>query len=187
MGLAPSLADPGADAPTGGGWTVGRIITVVAVLAMVGFWAWIFAGGPDKANPDYLTDRTFVALGPGPLRRRRTTGSTPCQPARDATTAVERADVIDQATGDIADAGRRPRGEGADSRATMPRAWQGWIHDWRDLDRRPAELHRRRWRADPRAQFLVSTNKAGDSVDTPIKNFADINDIPECDPPLDVG
>ena len=63
---------------------------------------------------------------------------------------------------------------------------QGWVSDWRtwiqDRRRYTAAL-----RADPRAQFLVSTNQAGDSIDRPIKNFADINDIPECAPPLDVG
>jgi hypothetical protein len=184
MGLAPSLADPGADAPTSNGWTVGRVITVIAVLALVGFWAWIFAGGPEKANPDYLSDRAFAEWAQD---RCATTNSRidDLQPARDATSAGERADVIDQASDELAhlvdDLEARAPTTGDD--ATRMR---GWIKDWRTWiqDRRRYTVA---LRANPRAQFLVSTNQAGDSVDRPIKNFADINDIPECDPPLDVG
>ena len=184
MGLAPSLADPGADAPTGGGWMVGRIITVVAVLAMVGFWAWILAGGPDNKNPDYMADRTFVAWAQDRCTQMNDQIDA-LQPARDSTTAVERADVIDQATGYIADTvddleAKAPK-SGDDAKRMA-----GWVHDWRTwiADRRS---YTEALATNPRAQFLVSTNKAGDSVDTPIKNFADINNIPECDPPFDVG
>jgi len=184
MGLAPSLADPGADAPTSNGWTVGRVLTVVAVLVIVGFWAWIFAGGPEKANPDYLSDRTFAewAQDQCAATNRRIDD---LQPARDAPSAAERATVIDQASDELTllvdDLEAKAPSSGDDATRM-----QGWVRDWRTWiqDRRRYAVA---LRADPRAQFLVSTNQAGDSVDRPIKNFADINDIPECDPPLDVG
>jgi len=184
MGLAPSLADPGADAPTSNGWTVGRVLTVVAVLVLVGFWAWIFAGGPEKANPDYLSDRAFASWAQDQCTatNRRIDA---LQPAREATSADQRADVVDQASDELTllvdDLEAKAPTTGDDA-VRM----QGWVSDWRTWIR-----DRRRYtaalRADPRAQFLVSANEAGDSIDRPIKNFADINDIPECAPPLDVG
>lgn len=184
MGLAPSLADPGADAPTGHGWTIARVITVVAVLAMVGFWAWIFAGGPDKANPDYMSDRTFVDWAQDRCTKMNDQIDA-LPPARDSKTPDARADVIDRATGYIIVAvddleARAPKS--SDDAKRMA----GWIHDWRIWigNRR---TYTEALRSNPRAQFLLSTNRAGDSIDTPIKNFADINNIPECDPPLDVG
>ena len=41
-------------------WSVGRILAVVTMLAIAGFWAAIFAGLPKRANPDFLEDRAFA-------------------------------------------------------------------------------------------------------------------------------
>ena len=152
---------------------------------LVGFWAWIFAGGPEKANPDYLVGPRVRSVGPGSVRGAPTAASTPSSRHATPPPPTERADVIDQASDELtllvddleARAPTSRRRRRAD--AGLDQDWRTWIRDRR---RYTAAL-----RTDPRAQFLVSTNQAGDSVDRPIKNFADINDIPECDPPLDVG
>ena len=49
-----------AEAPLSMSWTPGRVAAVVAILAMVGFWAWVFSGAPAKQNPDYLQDRAYA-------------------------------------------------------------------------------------------------------------------------------
>ena len=64
--------------------------------------------------------------------------------------------------------------------------FRGWIRDWRTYlkDRRE---YTRQLRRDPGARLLLDVNKAGDSVDRAITNFADINDSPSCDAPGDVS
>ncbi|MEZ5180700.1 MAG: hypothetical protein R2702_02315 [Acidimicrobiales bacterium] len=82
-------------------WSVGRIAAVVAMLAIIGFWAWVFSGAPAKANPDYLDDRDYAAA----LEAR-------CQELRDDIAELpsatelpdrtERAAVLDQANALVA-------------------------------------------------------------------------------------
>ena len=186
MGLSPTLADPGTDdadvSPRTN--TILKAIMVMAILGMVAFWAWIFAGGPTKANPDFLGDRAYAA---------RT--ATRCQrmvdeinrlpPAATSHTAPQRAAVVDQATAIITSTVD-------EIEATAPRSGDdalrlhGWIADWRTYlrDRRDYTV---RLRQKPRAQLLFDKNPAGDPIDQPIKEFADVNDIPSCDPPGDIG
>ena len=163
---------------------VGRILTVVAVLAMVGFWAWIFAGGPKRANPDRLDDRAFVAQ----TARRCDTLRADLKRlpnAADATSAAARADVLDRANARVtrfvdAVAADAPQSDG-DAKSV-----DGWIADWRRYvaDR---EDFARRLRSNPDARLYVSKSKLGDTVDRTIEVFADVNDMPDCATPGDVG
>ncbi|MGI8710550.1 MAG: hypothetical protein ACR2LA_06120 [Acidimicrobiales bacterium] len=180
-----STAPGGApDQPLAMRWSLGRVAIVVAVLAIVGFWAWIFAGGPKRTNPDRLSDREFV-----------TRTASRCQGLRDDLAALPNA--VDAASA----AGRREGLERATTRvarfvdevaADAPasggeaRSVDGWVRDWRRYvaDRRDyaARLGR-----DPAARFYVSKSPLGDSVDRTIEVFADVNDMPACATPGDVG
>ena len=62
----------------------------------------------------------------------------------------------------------------------------GWIGDWRTYvaDREDYVV---RLREDPEARFLVDETDFGDSVDKTIEIFADVNGIPDCATPGDVG
>jgi hypothetical protein len=44
-----------------------------------------------------------------------------------------------------------------------------------------------RLRVDPEARLLLDQSLGGDSVDKPIEIFADVNDMPTCATPGDVG
>jgi len=161
------------------------VVLVVAMLGLALFWIAVFAGVFDRKNPDYLHDRAFVS------RTERTCkvavvmiGKLP--PARASRTASQRADVVDRATDELA---RMVDDISLDrpSHSEEARVVQMWLADWRVYlsNRRD---YTRRLRGSPQAQFLVDRKpKANDSYDTVIKNFADINNIPACDPPLDVG
>ena len=165
-------------------WSVGRIAAVVAMLAIIGFWAWVFSGAPAKANPDYLDDRDYAAA----LEAR-------CQELRDDIAELpsatelpdrtERAAVLDQANalvaGFIDDVAAEAPTEG--SAAT---AIDGWLGDWRTYlgDR---ERYVERLRADEGDRFYVSKSPLGDTVDETIEVFADVNRIEACATPGDVG
>ena len=162
----------------------GRVAMVVAILLMVGFWAWVFAGGPSKANPDRVQDRAFIS---------RT--AKRCDVLRDRLAklpnaaalkvASERADVLDQANVEVTQTVTAidkdaPRA-GSDAKVV-----DGWLGDWKTYlqDRRnyAAEL-----RVNPNAQFVVSESKLKAGVDDTIQTFADVNAMPQCATPGDVG
>lgn len=165
-------------------WSIGRVLTVVAILAMVGFWAWILSGAPARQNPDKLEDRAYAAsLEDRCQDLRDDLAELPAAP--DIETAAERADVLDEANVLVAafiddlEAGAPTEG---DAGVTM----QGWIADWRTyLDNR--EDFARRLRSDPDAQLLLEQSPLGDSVDKTIQIFSQVNEIDACDTPGDVG
>lgn len=164
--------------------TVGRVLTVVAVLVMVGFWAWILSGAPRRANPDRVADRRYVASLAGRCRAAgRSIDALPA--AADTRTAAERADVVDQATSILTRLVDRIEGDAPRSGDDAKRI-TGWVRDWR-IYLRDRREYASRLRVDEQTKFLLDPNRAGDPIDRPIKNFADINDMPACDPPGDVG
>lgn len=166
-------------------WSVGRVLAIVVVVATVIFWLWVFAGGADKPNPDRLADRAYVA-------RTEATCLSLVQDLKHLPnaarihSATHRADVLDQATAEVqamvdtieADAPRH---------GTDALSLRDWFADWHAYlgDRR---AYARELRANPKARFTVSTNKrlhAG--VDDTIETFADVNAMPDCATPGDVG
>jgi len=160
------------------------VLTVLTVLGLVAFWIWIFSGAPSRNNPDRIDDRAFVTT----MRGRCTSALDQINrltPASDSRTAADRAAVVDHAT-TILD-GLVDRIE-ADAPRTGDDAvrLRGWLRDWRTYlrDRRD---YTRRLRSNPRAALLLDVNKAHDSVDRVITNFADINNSPSCEAPGDVG
>ncbi len=165
--------------------TVARAAAMVVVVAIVIFWFLILAGWFNKRNPDYLHDRAFVSRTSQRCSdTRRAINRLP--PAADSPTAAARADVVDQATARLTDmvdaiAADEPK-DASDARIV-----KAWVADWRVYlgNRRDYTV---RLRSNPRAQFLVDEKpRANDPYDRVIKNFADINDMPDCGPTLDVG
>lgn len=162
---------------------VGRILAVVAGLAMVVFWIWILSGAPRRHNPDYLADRGWAARAESTCRA--TAAELAELPRAEQTPrAGRRADVVDRASGHLeamVERLGRPLPEGGDD-ARLARAW---LADWRTYlaNRRD---YTRRLRDDPRAQFLVA-EKFRDPIDTVISTFAEVNDMATCAPPGDVG
>lgn len=176
---------PEADEPLARSSRVWRILAVVAALAMALFWIWILAGGPRKANPDRLDDRAYASQAEQRCQvLLRELKALPQAQAIDS--ATERADVLDRATAmatstvdDLEAAAPRT----GDDRVRL----EGWLGDWRQYlgDRTDFAT---RLRADPDARFFVSENeRLRDPVDKTIEVFADVNDMPSCATPGDVG
>lgn len=177
-------AAPEEDGPYRMGFTWGRGLAIGAFVAMILFWIWAFSGVAGRKNPDYLTDRTYVAK----LEAQ-------CQgmldqldelpDAADSTSQAQRADVLDDANVivgrfiDEVEAGAPKDGGAGKSMA-------GWLTDWRTYlaDR---EDYAERLRTEDNAQMLLSRSKLGDSVDKTIQIFTQVNGIKVCDTPGDVG
>lgn len=175
--------EPERDVPMGFTW--GRGLAIVAVVSMIIFWIWIFSGAAKKDNPDYLQDRTYVAsLVEQCQGLRDQLDKLPN--AADMTSQDERADVLDDANvlvGQFIDdvAASAPTSGGA------AKSMKGWLTDWRTYlgDR---EDYAKRLRTEDNAQLLLTKSTIGaDSVDKAIQIFTQVNDIPECDTPGDVG
>ncbi|MDQ6697063.1 MAG: hypothetical protein M3Z46_06350 [Actinomycetota bacterium] len=180
----PTTSDPDVPASSGRSWTLGRVLTVLIVLGLVVFWIWILSGAPSRNNPDRIDDRAFVTT-----MRVQCTAATKAinrlTPASESHTAAERADVVDQATTILTTLIDRIEADAPRTGDDGVR-FRGWIRDWRTYlsDRRD---YSRRLRVNPGARLLLDVNKAHDSVDRAITNFADINDSPSCEAPGDVS
>jgi hypothetical protein len=163
---------------------VGRVAMVLAILAMVGFWAWVFTGGPDKSNPDRLSDRAFVSRTAERCDQLQSRLAK-LPNAASIRVANQRADVLDRANVEVAktlaaiekDAPK----SGSDAKVV-----HAWFADWHTYlqDRRAYAKH---LRVDPKAQFVVSPSPLNVGVDETIGTFADVNAMSQCETPGDVG
>ena len=176
---------PERDEPLAMTWTLGRVLAIVVGLALVVFWAWIFTGGPRRPNPDRLEDRAWVETAVD--RCQRMLDELDEIPSAAATpTHQERAVHVREANAVIAsmvdDLERSAPTADQDRDVLDP-----WFGDWRVYlgDR---ATYADRVAADPGATFQVTENEdLGRGVDDTITTFADVNDMPECRPPGDVG
>lgn len=184
---APRKAPPAPeqDGPYRMGFTWGRGLAIAAVVAMVIFWIWIFSGAPKRDNPDYLQDRAYAeALEDQCQGLRDQLAELPN--AADMTSQAARADVLDDANvlvGQFIDDVAAEAPKSGDAAVTM----KGWLADWRTYlsDR---EDYADRLRTEDNAQMLLSRSTIGtDSVDKTIQIFTQVNAIPACDTPGDVG
>ncbi|QXC60607.1 hypothetical protein KSP35_20145 [Aquihabitans sp. G128] len=158
---------------------------MVMIVGTVVFWLWIFSGAPKRANPDRLDDRAFVTRTHE--RCRDLLSELDRLPdARATSTPTARAEVLDRANGlvstmvDELEADAPTTGEDG-------QRLRGWFSDWRTYvgDR---EDYAEALREDPGARMTVSENVAlSDGVDKTIEVFADVNDMPDCATPGDVG
>lgn len=165
------------------GWTPGRALVVIVVLALVLFWIWIFSGGPAKRNPDYLGDRSWVT------RTEQTCAETVADIERlpragSAATAEARAVVLDQATDRLTSMVRRLSTNLPDD-GDEARLVRMWLADWRAylVNRRAYALA---LRSDPDARLLVD-EKFDDPIDRVIDTFAEVNAMKICTTPDDVA
>lgn len=180
----PGVSEADVEQPTSVRWRISRVVVVVVILALVGFWAWILAGGPSRDNPDRLEDRAFVERTHARCQQLRTDlQSLPNAEFLD--TATERAEVLDDATAMVSetvdDIEADAPTDGDDATST-----RGWITDWRLYINNRSD-YAQRLRSDPSARLLLDESRLGDSVDRTIEVFADVNDMPDCATPGDVG
>lgn len=185
---APTQAPPRPDGPAEGTGrsrlaVVGTAAGVVVVLAVVLMWIWIFSGAARKANPDHIDDRAWAAGAEEACAatQERIDDRSASAGRQDADA---RADAIDASSDDVeallADL-RDPLPDSASDRSVV----EPWLDDYAQLveDRR---TYADAIRVNPDARFLT-TEKFGDPLDRVVQTFAEVNDMPSCVPPGDVG
>lgn len=165
-------------------FTIWRALGVLAALTMAGFWIWILSGAPSRTNPDRVADRDWAARAEATCAASRDRLDA-LPPARDATSAEDRARIVDRGTDELeamvaalaADLPADP-----DDAANVRR----WLADYR----RYFEARRdyaARLRRDPDAQLLYP-ERFGDPLDRVIDVFAeDVNELESCGTPGDIG
>ena len=165
-------------------WTSGRVLVILAVVAMVSMWAYVLylAIGPGrKPPPDQLADPTFgqEAQAVCEATHDQVAG---LPPAIEARTAPERAAIVEEANARFSAmvdevAALAPPGEDGDVVAE-------WIADWRTyLEDRGAYADA--LRTDPDARLYV-TARDREQVTEYIDAFAADNHMPACATPIDV-
>jgi hypothetical protein len=163
-------------------WSPGRIAGVVVTLALVVFWAWIFAGGPRADPPDTLDSEVFPAAAQD--RCEEAVAFIEGLPAAAGSeSAADRADVLDQANAALrdllTDLGRLEVPDVGDDRRFV----NAWLADWATYveDR---EDFADALRDDPDAELLI-TGRGGRQITVTIDNLARVNDMDDCMVPLD--
>ena len=175
---------PAEETPYKKGFTWGRGAAIVAVVSMIIFWIWIFSGAPAKDNPDRLQDEAYVTQIEDQCQGLRDDLSE-LPNAAELETQAERADVLDDANVLVGEfiaeleAGAPTSGDAA---VTI----EGWVGDWK-MYLANREDFADRLRTEENAQLLLDRSELGDSVDKTIKIFSQVNEIPACATPGDVG
>ena len=176
-------------------FSVSRVLVVLAVLSMTLLWIWILSGAPKRKNPDYLADRAWVERA-GERCDTAVAAIDDLPDAASAATPQERVGSVDEANAVLTDLVTDLRddepGGSADDRAGDRKVVKLWLDDWdRFLEARVDYAERlRAYEPDSDAEiprFLLPENQKGDGIDRPIKSFADVNEIPRCATPGDVG
>ena len=176
--------DPEVDEPLAMRWSVGRVLGVLTMVLIAVFWAAVFAGIFKRDNFDRLDDRAFVA-------RTEARCDTLLEDLAELPNGsfiedpVERARVLDEAT-DLVEAMVDAIDADAPTAGDDGKSVRGWIADWRAYVANRRD-YADRLRVDPEARLLLDQSLGGDSVDKPIEIFADVNDMPTCATPGDVG
>lgn len=180
------MADPDViDEPMSIGGRLQRVLVVAVIVVLLGFWAWIFSGGPRADHADEVSDREFVERTHRRCRILRAELSL-LPDANQSETATDRADVVDDATALVVRMVDDIETDFPDDEADLE-VLEQWIADWRAyIDDR--QSYADRLRDDQSAQFEVTQNeRVFRGVDDTIRNFADVNGMPDCATPGDVG
>lgn len=162
-------------------FTLGRLLAALVAVGLAGMWGyvWIYhlSGQGERDMPDRLDDLAWTREA-DQICAAYAERIADLPGAHNAATADERADVIDQATDEIAAMlveieALVPTGDSRDARITAD-----WLADYRiwlgDRYRFADAL-----RDDPGARFLV-TEKAGRYVNAPVDRFARVNEMEAC-------
>ena len=179
-----TLPEAEVEEPLSMSWSVGRVLAVLVMVSIAIFWAVVFLGIPRKENPDRLDDRAFV-------ERTIVRCDAMLEDLADLPSGpfvedpVERAEVLDQAT-DLVEAMVDAIEADAPTTGDDAISLTGWLGDWRTYIENRRD-YATRLRVDPDARLLLDPSLGGDSVDKPIEIFADVNDMPTCATPGDIG
>jgi hypothetical protein len=160
-----------------------RLVVGAAVVASFGLWVVALARIGVGDPPDTLANGAFPAAAE-PRCAAALADIELLPAAMTARSATERAATLDQAT-DRLDALVGELHALAPTDGEDAVTVRAWLDDWGTYlaDRRD---YATRLRSDERAEFQLSTRN-GQGITRPMDNLAEVNDMPSCTTPGDVG
>jgi hypothetical protein len=165
------------------GWTVWRLMAVLVVLALAGFWIWAFSPWAPSRKADALADASYVERANARCRTANTELAAQ-EPAAAPKTAAERADRVERANVIVADLVQGLRADAAPATGRDRVLLDQWLDDW-DTYFASRERYVRELRTDPTAVFTVPARSGGQITET-MDGFSRTNEMFDCLVPLDV-
>jgi hypothetical protein len=181
LGSTPPSVDPSEE--DGRRVTPGKIAAVVASLAILLFWIFVFAKGGSYHPPGYLEDRTFPKAAEK-ICASYTPQLEAIPLAQTATTSTERADLVDEVTAILTE--RRD-----ELRTVVPdtddaRFIDEWLDDW-SANFADRQAYADELRVNPAAEFLESVKGESSQMSKVLDKFAKDNEMGSCTTSDDVG
>lgn len=165
------------------GWTLGRVLVGLLVLASFGVWVYAYSGYADREAPDTLDDLSFAARAE-PICAAARAAVDELPNALEAADPFERAEQIraaSQVYRDMVDELQTEVPTGDRDRGIV----ELWLDRWRIiLDDR--DNYAGRLEENQEAVFYLSAD-AGRRAERSLSYVADTNDMPSCGAPDDVG
>ena len=164
------------------GWTPGRVVGVLLILAMAAFWTWAFLWSP-RGHPDELDDPAFtIAAETRCAVALEQLNEVPS--ADQAANLDDRADQLVISTGILTELVADLRADAPSPAIRDGELVSRWLDDWETYiaDR---NTYIDRLRAGEDTIFEV-TARDGDQITSPLDLFATINRMPSCQAPGDV-
>lgn len=161
-----------------------RVVATVAIVASFGVWVYAYSGAADRPPPDLFID-TALPVSAEAICAAAVADVEALPGAADAADEFERADQVNTSTDRfeamVTDLTRLDVIE-ADDRVIM----EGWLADWRVLleDRR---RYAREVIDNPKTPFLLTNVADNERLDRRLTRVANVNGMPSCATPTDVG
>lgn len=163
------------------GWTVGRSIAAVLVVAMLAFWMWAFLWSP-RGHPDELEDATFSEFAEerceaALVELNALPGARTARNLEDRAAQIEATTIVLSVM--VADLQANAPDDGEDGELVAR-----WLSDW-EIYLADRFAYAEDFRAGIDKAFSV-TAVDGDQVTSALDLFATINRMPSCVAPGDV-
>ncbi len=165
------------------GWTAQRLLALLVVIPLFGFWIWAFSPWAPSNQADGISDKTLLTHAKASCGTMQSALSR-LPRAMNTTTATARADVIaesaaplDTMIADLRNAATTLQGRDAQLVGE-------WLDDWTTYasDRQAYAVT---LRTDERALFVVTQRGDGQITKT-MDGFSRVNDLANCLVPTDV-
>lgn len=166
------------------GWTPGRVLASLLVLAMVLWWVWAFSPLAPRGHPDALEDRAFAIRAEVVCAEALDDVADQVDPAFEAADQSERADQIREATDIFTLMVAELAGFAPDPTTRDGSLVDQWLIDW-GIYLEDRYAYADDFSAGIDAAFSVTVVGGGQVTDR-IDSFANANGMTSCISPTDV-
>ena len=165
------------------GWTTQRVLGAAVAVAIAAFWVWGFSPWAPSNKADGISDKAFLADAERSCRTMQDSLEA-LPPARTATSATSRSDVVAQSAPIFAAMIEELRMSATTLQDRDAVVANRWIDDWQAYAR-DRQAYAVALRTDERALFTVTRRESG-QITVTMDGFSRVNDLASCLVPQDV-